>query len=75
MLTNFYVGETCMSIERAELTPGGSECIVYTTLSGSVGALLPFTAKEVCFRVHSVLLVHRFTRCDVCAGCKLLPDT
>lgn len=35
------------SIHRTTLIPGGSEIIVYTTLSGTVGMLMPFTSREV----------------------------
>eukprot|EP00912_Choanoflagellata_sp_UC4_P002262 UC4_evm2s1433 len=45
-LATFYVGETVHSIQRATLIPGGSESLVYTTLSGSIGVLVPFTSKE-----------------------------
>lgn len=42
----FHVGETVMSLQRATLIPGGSEALVYTTLSGTVGVLVPFTSRE-----------------------------
>ena len=29
------------------LIPGGSESLVYTTISGGVGMLVPFTSREV----------------------------
>ncbi|CAK9294586.1 unnamed protein product [Gordionus sp. m RMFG-2023] len=45
-LCYFYVGETVTSMQKATLIPGGFECIVYTTLSGTVGMLLPFTSHE-----------------------------
>lgn len=45
-LAAYHIGETALSVQRATLTPGGSECLVYTTLAGAVGALVPFTSKE-----------------------------
>jgi len=42
----FHVGETVMSLQKATLIPGGSESLVYTTLSGTVGVLVPFTSHE-----------------------------
>lgn len=45
-IANFHVGEICMSLQRATLIPGGSESLVYTTLSGTVGVLVPFTSHE-----------------------------
>lgn len=32
--------------QKATLIPGGSESLVYTTLSGTVGVLVPFTSHE-----------------------------
>ena len=47
VLCSYHVGETVNSIHRSTLIPGGSELIVYTTLSGAVGMLVPFTSREV----------------------------
>ena len=35
------------SLQKATLIPGGSEALVYTTLSGGIGMLVPFTSHEV----------------------------
>lgn len=45
-LCNYHVGETVLSLQKATLIPGGSESLVYTTLSGGVGMLVPFTSRE-----------------------------
>jgi len=42
----FHVGETISSLQKATLIPGGSEALVYTTLSGTIGVLVPFTSRE-----------------------------
>lgn len=42
----FHVGEIIMSIQRATLIPGGGESLLYSTISGTVGALVPFTSRE-----------------------------
>jgi len=42
----FHIGETVNSLTKTTLVPGGAEALVYTTLMGSVGALLPFTSRE-----------------------------
>lgn len=34
------------SLQRATLIPGGSEALLYATVSGSLGVLLPFTSRE-----------------------------
>lgn len=42
----FHIGEVVTSLQKSTLIPGGSEALVYTTLSGCVGALVPFTARD-----------------------------
>lgn len=42
----FHVGEIVMALQKATLIPGGSEALIYSTLSGTVGALVPFTSRE-----------------------------
>jgi splicing factor 3B subunit 3 len=43
---NFYVGETVTRVVKTTLTPGGSEVILYATVSGALGVLLPFSSRE-----------------------------
>ncbi|CAD7082885.1 unnamed protein product [Hermetia illucens] len=45
-ICTFHVGEIVMSLQKATLIPGGSESLLYATLSGTVGALVPFTSRE-----------------------------
>jgi len=49
VIINFHIGEVLMSLQKATLIPGGSESLVYTTLSGGIGMLVPFTSHEVCY--------------------------
>ncbi|KAM7539389.1 hypothetical protein Aperf_G00000052295 [Anoplocephala perfoliata] len=46
MVCHFYVGEVVTRIQKATLIPGGSEALVYSTLSGSLGILIPFVSKD-----------------------------
>ncbi|PVD21138.1 hypothetical protein C0Q70_19304 [Pomacea canaliculata] len=46
VISNFHIGELVTSLQKATLIPGGSEALVYTTLSGGVGMLVPFTSHE-----------------------------
>eukprot|EP00037_Helgoeca_nana_P016235 m.152812 g.152812 ORF g.152812 m.152812 type:complete len:1222 (+) comp23416_c0_seq1:49-3714(+) len=46
LMANYHIGETALSLQRAVLTPGGSESLVYTTMAGGVGVFLPFTSKS-----------------------------
>jgi hypothetical protein len=66
ILINFYIGEVVTSLQKATLIPGGSESLVYTTLSGGIGMLVPFTSHEViyhnlCFQVVESIKIN--TKC------------
>lgn len=45
-ISTFHLGEIVMSLQKATLIPGGSESLIYATISGAVGALVPFTSRE-----------------------------
>eukprot|EP00013_Stygamoeba_regulata_P021128 CAMPEP_0177656048 /NCGR_PEP_ID=MMETSP0447-20121125/15324_1 /TAXON_ID=0 /ORGANISM="Stygamoeba regulata, Strain BSH-02190019" /LENGTH=1277 /DNA_ID=CAMNT_0019160071 /DNA_START=120 /DNA_END=3953 /DNA_ORIENTATION=+ len=45
-IVSYYVGEVVTSLSKASLIPGGSQFLLYTTISGAIGALLPFTSRE-----------------------------
>lgn len=45
-IITFHIGEIAMSLQRATLIPGGPELLIYTTVSGTIGALVPFTSRE-----------------------------
>ena len=46
VICNFHVGEIILSMQKTTLIPGLSEALVYTTVSGSIGVLVPFTSHE-----------------------------
>jgi splicing factor 3B subunit 3 len=46
-MTCFHIGEGISTLHRCSLIPGGSEILVYTTLSGSIGIMIPFSSREV----------------------------
>jgi len=45
-IAQFHVGETVTSLQKVTLGPGCAEVILYTTLLGGIGALLPITHKD-----------------------------
>ncbi|KAJ3195275.1 Splicing factor 3B subunit 3 [Irineochytrium annulatum] len=45
-LCEFHVGETITAIQKAGLVPGGREVLIYTTILGRVGVLVPFISKD-----------------------------
>lgn len=45
-VATFHIGEVVTSIQKTALTFGRTECLLYTTISGSIGALIPLELKE-----------------------------
>ncbi|KAM9998298.1 hypothetical protein ACTFIY_007955 [Dictyostelium cf. discoideum] len=45
-IANFFVGDTVTTLNKTSLVVGGPEVILYTTISGAIGALIPFTSRE-----------------------------
>lgn len=45
-ISTIHIGEIVMSLQKATLIPGGSESLIYSTISGAIGALVPFTSRE-----------------------------
>jgi splicing factor 3B subunit 3 len=45
-LIHFHIGETANSITKASLVPGVPEAIIYSTIMGTIGALVPFVSRE-----------------------------
>ena len=45
-LCTYHVGEVVTSMTRASLVAGGAESLIYVTVTGRVGALVPFTSRE-----------------------------
>lgn len=46
LLFNIHIGAMSNSLQKCSLVPGGTEVLLYTTLSGSIGVLAPCTTKE-----------------------------
>ena len=45
-LCTYHVGEVVTGMTRASLVAGGSESLIYTTVTGRIGALVPFTSRD-----------------------------
>ncbi|KAG7341712.1 mono-functional DNA-alkylating methyl methanesulfonate [Nitzschia inconspicua] len=45
-LCQYYIGEVVTSMTRSSLVAGGAECLIYVTVTGRIGALVPFTSRE-----------------------------
>ena len=46
LICQYFVGEMVTSLQRGPMIPGGREVLLYTTLSGTIGILIPFASKE-----------------------------
>ena len=52
-ICQYHVGDVVTSIHKTKLNSGLSECLVYGTVMGGIGVLIPFeTREEVDFFVH-----------------------
>lgn len=45
-VAQFYVGETVTSMQKTSLVPGANDCLVYTTINGMIGILVPFMSRD-----------------------------
>jgi len=45
-IVQYHIGETVTSLQKVSLGPGNAEVLLYTTLLGGIGALMPLTAKD-----------------------------
>ena len=43
---NYHVGDIVTSLQRCSMVPGSQQGLLYSTISGGLGLLLPFTSKE-----------------------------
>jgi splicing factor 3B subunit 3 len=46
LMNSFYVGETIMKVVKTQITPGGRDVILYATIYGTIGVLVPFQSRE-----------------------------
>ena len=45
-LCTYHVGEVVTGMTRASLVAGGAESLIYVTITGRVGAFVPFTSRD-----------------------------
>ncbi|CAJ0575322.1 unnamed protein product, partial [Mesorhabditis spiculigera] len=46
MISVFYVGDMITSLQKASMVPGAGEALVYSTIGGQIGMLVPFMSRE-----------------------------
>lgn len=72
VIMNYHVGEMVLSLQKTTLIPGGSESLVYTTLSGGIGILVPFTSHEVSQPKHQATVLLLFVHPSVASMLNVL---
>ncbi|CAD5209932.1 unnamed protein product [Bursaphelenchus xylophilus] len=45
-LANFYVGDMVTTLQKTSLVPGADDALLYTTIGGGVGMLVPFLSRD-----------------------------
>ncbi|MFH4974589.1 hypothetical protein AB6A40_001298 [Gnathostoma spinigerum] len=45
-ISQFYTGETVTSLQKTSLVPGANDCLIYTTIGGIIGILVPFMSRD-----------------------------
>ncbi|CRH02775.1 splicing factor 3B subunit 3, putative [Plasmodium relictum] len=45
-IMSFHIGEIVTSLQKVKLSPTSSECIIYSTIMGTIGAFIPYDNKE-----------------------------
>ncbi|KAI1715076.1 CPSF A subunit region domain-containing protein [Ditylenchus destructor] len=45
-ICQFYIGDMITSLQKTSLVPGSDDGLVYTTISGSIGMLVPFLSRD-----------------------------
>lgn len=45
-IMSFHIGELVTSLQKVKLSPASSECIIYSTIMGTIGAFIPYDSKE-----------------------------
>ncbi|SBT81027.1 splicing factor 3B subunit 3, putative [Plasmodium malariae] len=45
-IMSFHIGEIVTSLQKVRMSPTSSECIIYSTIMGTIGAFIPYDNKE-----------------------------
>ena len=45
-IIQFHVGEVITHLSKASLVPGGASNLIYGTIHGGIGALVPFVSRD-----------------------------
>lgn len=63
-IAQFHVGEVITSMQKTSLVPGANDCLIYTTICGIIGILVPFMSRDVYFlsnKLHLILFFYLYS--------------
>lgn len=55
-IVQYHVGEMVTGLVKTALVPGGVEVLLYSTIMGGIGILIPFASREVSPFLHILVL-------------------
>lgn len=47
VICQIYTGDLITSIQKTSLVPGSDDGLIYSTISGAIGMLVPFLSRDV----------------------------
>ncbi|KAL3124980.1 hypothetical protein niasHT_009279 [Heterodera trifolii] len=57
LIAQFYVADMVTKLQKTSIVPGSDDALVYTTISGSIGMLVPFLSRDE-FEFFQTLEMH-----------------
>ena len=51
---SIYLGEIVTSVQKTTLIPGGDEVVLYATIFGTIGALLPIPSRDTLHQMNHI---------------------
>jgi len=45
-IMQYHIGDIVTGLTKGSLVPGGAQCLLYVTIMGSIGVMLPFISRE-----------------------------
>uniref|UniRef100_A0A914L3W9 Cleavage/polyadenylation specificity factor A subunit C-terminal domain-containing protein n=1 Tax=Meloidogyne incognita TaxID=6306 RepID=A0A914L3W9_MELIC len=57
LIAHFYIGDLVTKLHKTSIVPGSDDSLIYTTISGSIGMLVPFISRDE-FEFFQTLEMH-----------------
>lgn len=67
-LAEFHIGDTVTSLSKTSLVYGSRELLLYTTLAGGVGVMMPFTSRDEALLFQNLEMFQRQESPSAIAG-------